>query len=390
MQPNGFSEPSIRFGHFELKLRSEELIRDGTAVKLSPQPFKVLAMLAQNAGQLVTREELRQRIWGDDTFVDFDKGLNFCIKQIREALGDQAQSPQFVETLPRRGYRFIPAVNLLPIQETAVTGIAAELPRNISSDASAVHGATTAEPTNRVGFFRKYWRHLSVVTLVVLAVSAYPLVKRLRSQPLAAANAATNTALKADNPRTVMGKLVSIEKVPASWALIRDVPGTYEKHPEVFGEMKSYVGMNFRALGDSFGVYPTDPDAVELRELHWQVGIRIIPGEPLGYGNSLPLITSLGKSPQDLENDKKQFKQARAPYKIVLLESVEAAVVESTVEETPKDGLAITTWLAQNGYVQIGATRMEFLKFDGPANKVPTRIIVPVQKRSSGITLPRN
>ncbi len=110
MQSNGRRE-SIRFGPFELRLRSEELCRDGAAVKLPPQPFKVLVLLAERAGQLVTREEIQSEIWGDGTFVDFDKGLNFCIKQIREALGDDAQSPLYIETLPRRGYRFIAEVD---------------------------------------------------------------------------------------------------------------------------------------------------------------------------------------------------------------------------------------------------------------------------------------
>ncbi len=116
MQSNGHKDRSIRFGPFELKLKSGELCRDGATVKLPPQPFKVLSLLAENAGQLVTREEIQQQVWGSDTFVDFDKGLNFCIKQIREALGDNAQSPLYIETLPRRGYRFI-----APVENFATT-----------------------------------------------------------------------------------------------------------------------------------------------------------------------------------------------------------------------------------------------------------------------------
>jgi DNA-binding winged helix-turn-helix (wHTH) protein len=388
MQPNGFSEPSIRFGQFELKLRSEELLCDGAAVKLSPQPFKVLAMLAQNAGQLVTREELRQRIWGDDTFVDFDKGLNFCIKQIREALGDQAQAPQYVETLPRRGYRFIPVVDTeLAAGTTSKLGV--ELPaRDLLTESTQ---PTYATPTtaNRVGFAGKYWRHIAVAFLALLVIGSYSVVSRLRSHPKAEAAPASNAPLVADNSKTVTGKLVAVEKVPASWALIREVRGSYETHPEVFQEMMTYAGSNFRVVGDNFGIYPVDPDAAKANTLHWEVGVRITAGEPLGYGNSLPLITSLGKTPQDLENDKQKFKRPLAPYKIVLLDSVEAAVVESTVEETPTDGLSMFRWLAENGYVQVGPTRMEFQKFDGPANKVPTRIMIPIQKRSSGVTVPR-
>ena len=100
----------LRFGAFELHLTSGELRRHGDLVKLPPQPFKVLEALVQRGGEVVTREEIRQQVWRGDTFVDFDQGLNFCIRQIREALGDNADSPQYIETLPRRGYRFVAPV----------------------------------------------------------------------------------------------------------------------------------------------------------------------------------------------------------------------------------------------------------------------------------------
>lgn len=102
---------SIRFGRFELRRQSDELYCEKTAVKLAPQPYKVLRFLVENAGRLVTRKELKEEIWGEETFVDFDKGLNLCIAQIREALGDNAQAPLYVETLPRRGYRFVAAID---------------------------------------------------------------------------------------------------------------------------------------------------------------------------------------------------------------------------------------------------------------------------------------
>ena len=100
----------LRFGAFELHPGPGELRRHGDLVKLSPQPFKVLEALVRRGGEVVTREEIRERVWRGDTFVDFDQGLNFCIRQIREALGDNAESPQFIETLPRRGYRFVAPV----------------------------------------------------------------------------------------------------------------------------------------------------------------------------------------------------------------------------------------------------------------------------------------
>ena len=97
----------LRFGIFEADLRTGELTKRGARIRLQDQPFQVLAMLLAKPGELITREELRARLWTADTFVDFDHGLNKAINKIREALGDSAESPRFVETVARRGYRFI-------------------------------------------------------------------------------------------------------------------------------------------------------------------------------------------------------------------------------------------------------------------------------------------
>src|SRR3989449_62747 len=97
----------IRFGAFELDFRASELRKQGTKIKLQEQPFQILQVLLQRPGETVTREELQQKIWPSDTFVDFDHGINNAIKRLREALGDSAETPRFVETLARRGYRFV-------------------------------------------------------------------------------------------------------------------------------------------------------------------------------------------------------------------------------------------------------------------------------------------
>ena len=96
----------VRFGAFEADLRTCELRKHGLRIKLQDQPFQVLALLLQRPGEMVSREELRQNLWSEDTFVDFDVGLNNAIKRLREALCDPAEHPRYVETLPRRGYRF--------------------------------------------------------------------------------------------------------------------------------------------------------------------------------------------------------------------------------------------------------------------------------------------
>jgi TolB-like protein/DNA-binding winged helix-turn-helix (wHTH) protein/Flp pilus assembly protein TadD len=100
----------LRFGVFELDLRAGELRKHGLRVRLQEQPFQVLALLLEHAGEVVTREELQKKLWPADTFVDFDHGLNKAINKIREALGDSAESPRFVETVARRGYRFLAEV----------------------------------------------------------------------------------------------------------------------------------------------------------------------------------------------------------------------------------------------------------------------------------------
>ena len=113
----------VRFGVFEFDPDTGALSREGVPVRLQPQPARVLAILVTHAGDIVTRDTLRKEVWSDGTFVDFERGLNFCVAQIRSALGDAADSPRFIETLPRRGYRFIAPVQR-PRPERAT-----ELPR---------------------------------------------------------------------------------------------------------------------------------------------------------------------------------------------------------------------------------------------------------------------
>jgi DNA-binding winged helix-turn-helix (wHTH) protein len=108
---NGNSQ-ALRFGVFDLDLRTQELRKYGARVKLPPQSFQVLEMLLERPGTLVSREELQKALWPADTFVDFDHGLNNAVKRIRAAIGDSAETPHWIETLPRLGYRFIGPVEI--------------------------------------------------------------------------------------------------------------------------------------------------------------------------------------------------------------------------------------------------------------------------------------
>jgi len=112
-----------RFGAFELDLEAERLLKNGRSIRIQPQPFRLLCLLTNRPGLLVTREEIQAALWAGDTFVDFDQGVNFAIKQVRDALGDSAEDSLYVQTVPKRGYRFLAPVEAGP--EPVETPVAA-------------------------------------------------------------------------------------------------------------------------------------------------------------------------------------------------------------------------------------------------------------------------
>jgi DNA-binding winged helix-turn-helix (wHTH) protein/Tol biopolymer transport system component len=134
--PEDAANGVIRFGIFEIDLRAGQLRRNGLKVRLQEQPFQVLAMLLERPGEVVTREDLHARLWPADAFVDFDHGLNAAVKRLRDALGDSAENPRFVETLTRRGYRFLAPVES-PSAETHVS--AAQTPSAPNAAVSNAH-----------------------------------------------------------------------------------------------------------------------------------------------------------------------------------------------------------------------------------------------------------
>jgi Tol biopolymer transport system component/DNA-binding winged helix-turn-helix (wHTH) protein len=137
MASPGTQQGIIRFGPFELDPVNRELRKRGIPVKLQPQQFAVLWVLAHRAGQVVSRDEIHQHIWGTDTFVDFERGINFSINQIRAALGDDAANPRFIETIPRRGYRFIAAVENGEPRESASATPATQIEHDEPAGAAA-------------------------------------------------------------------------------------------------------------------------------------------------------------------------------------------------------------------------------------------------------------
>lgn len=132
----------LRFGVFELNLGTEELRKSGTIIRLPPQPFQLLAFLASRAGQIVTREDIQERLWSDESELDFERRINQCIKQIRTALADNANQPVYIETLRLHGYRFIAPV----IAKT----VAAPAPRVTVSDSSGLERDIAARVIARI------------------------------------------------------------------------------------------------------------------------------------------------------------------------------------------------------------------------------------------------
>jgi len=129
----------VRFGPFEADLDTHELWKNGIKVKLGGQPFEILELLVRKCGQMVSREELRKELWAEDTFVDFNHGLNAAVNKLRETLADSAEAPKYIETLPRRGYRFIGAVEAAAETQRAETG-------GKSANGSVAPPLTVAEP----------------------------------------------------------------------------------------------------------------------------------------------------------------------------------------------------------------------------------------------------
>ena len=134
-----------KFGLYEADVSSGELFREGRKLRVQEQPFQVLVALLERPGEVVTREDLQQRLWPSDTYVDFDHSLNTAINKLRDALGDGAANPRFIETLPRRGYRFIAPVQLASSQATASDAVKAGTepkPRVAGAELPEAHPAT--------------------------------------------------------------------------------------------------------------------------------------------------------------------------------------------------------------------------------------------------------
>jgi DNA-binding winged helix-turn-helix (wHTH) protein len=189
----------LRFGVFELNLDLEELRKNGTILKLPPQPFKLLALLASRSGQVVTRDEIQAQLWGNDTFIDFEQGVNKCIMQIRTALSDNADNPLYLETIPRHGYRFLAPVRTKivpappPQVKEASSGLIAnvagqvrsrveatgrEMPPTVKDTGQLPAQPSSTEPQSPQTGIRSRLLWILLPSVLVLALLAYWLLSR--------------------------------------------------------------------------------------------------------------------------------------------------------------------------------------------------------------------
>jgi Tol biopolymer transport system component/DNA-binding winged helix-turn-helix (wHTH) protein len=170
----------VRFGQFELDLSEEKLLRKGLPIRLENQPFQILAVLLDHPGEIVSREGLCATLWPEGTYVDFDEGLNTAVKKLRYALGDPADNPTFVETIPRRGYRFIAPVTSYGSGEPAADSEAASLPENgqqrpteAGEKSSFPTAGDITESSHQVPITRITWSSVAAVAFTVLVIAGF-------------------------------------------------------------------------------------------------------------------------------------------------------------------------------------------------------------------------
>ena len=179
----------IRFGVFELDLRSGELQKQGRKIRLEGQPVQILICLLENPGELVTREELHRKLWPADTFVNFEHGLNTAVKRLRQALNDSADNPRFVETLPRRGYRFIAPIQIVAaggdVSAVNVAAAVAEVPATRELPEAKEYDQLDPSEKTVVPAHQQWpraWKQFGIALLVVLGICAVWIAWTLRQR----------------------------------------------------------------------------------------------------------------------------------------------------------------------------------------------------------------
>lgn len=270
------SSGGIRFGDFEVNFRSGELCRHGLRVKLQIQPFQVLCALLERAGEVISREELQKRIWPADTFVDFDQGLNNAVKKLREALGDHAEEPRFVETFAKRGYRFIGELHeensvpsaRAPSQSIAVDSIAVLPFTSMSADREDEFFADgmTEEIINALAQIEQL--HVVARTSAFSFKGKYIDVRSVGKQ-LNVRTILLGSVRRAGNELRITAQLVNVEDGYHLWAdrFDREVKDIFEIQDEIARSIAERLKVTLKAGGDA-RLVTTETNTLESYQLY--------------------------------------------------------------------------------------------------------------------------
>src|SRR3989441_8155769 len=266
------SRGAVRFGVFEVDLRAGELRKRGVKVKLQDQPFLILQVLLEHSGEVVTREQLREKIWPSDTFVDFDQGLNNAIKRLLESLSDSPENPRFIETIPRHGYRFIANLGVTPGQIKSLVVLPLE---NLSRDPEQEYfaeGLTEALITTlaKVGELRV----VSRTSAMVYKDARKPLREIARELEVDAI--VEGTVMRAGDRVRITAQLIDTSKETHLWSesYDRDLRDVLALQAEVAQSIGREIRIKITAADQAriAEVHPVEPDAYEAYlkgRYHW-------------------------------------------------------------------------------------------------------------------------
>jgi Tol biopolymer transport system component/DNA-binding winged helix-turn-helix (wHTH) protein len=273
------------FGSFEVDLSAGELLKGGIRVRLPGQPFAILLMLLKNPGEVVTREQLRDQIWAEGTFVDFEHGLNASMNKLRKALGDSAEKPRYIETVPGRGYRFIAAV--------------AEARRSATGTEASRKGGPSAEPPEVMTFplqapgtwWERKWRLAAVMTavLAICAGAAWRLFRvPVSSQPVWKLTRLTTDSGLSSNPALSRdGKLIA-------YSSDREASGHLELYVQQIAGGGHPIRLTFDGMGNTAPDFSPDGNRLVYRSNRDGGGIYEIPA----FGGQARLLASDGLDPK--------------------------------------------------------------------------------------------
>ncbi len=181
-----------------------------------------------------------------------------------------------------------------------------------------------------------------------------------------------------------LDKRVKMEEIPATNVISLHFTGSYQKHPEAYGELAAYVAENYRTTGGVIGTYPQDPDLVEESRLTWDISLRILPskgGKEKKSSDSPDAPFELKATTEELGAPLDAFRKPSLPFELRQLPAVSAVTLISDVAHIGTDGLLINAWITMNNYVQVGTTRTEFGSTTQASQAIPVKIVVPIKKR---------